>query len=195
MWESITKFISENYQVIGICGMLFAFYKWHVSQKQKEVEILHTLIKTLRSPEVLEFIRKSDYDVPWYDEKFHNSQLEETVDSVLIEYSYLCHLKKTRMIANKTFDFFRYDICTILSDSQMIDYFYNLYQYTCSAKTIFPFIHLLNYAFDNGFANKKVFDNPDAWKDKSLELHNYYLNFRTGVQGKEEAFKEITKVK
>lgn len=108
MWEFITNLISDNYQVISICGALFAFYKWHVSQKQKEVEILHTLIKTLRSPEIIDFIRKSDYDVRWYDEKFHNSQLEETVDGVLTEYSYLCHLKKTKMIANKTFDFFRY---------------------------------------------------------------------------------------
>ena len=184
MWEFITNLISDNYQVISICGALFAFYKWHVSQKQKEVEILHTLIKTLRSPEIIDFIRKSDYDVRWYDEKFHNSQLEETVDGVLTEYSYLCHLKKTKMIANKTFDFFRYYIDTILSDPQMIDYFYNLYQYTNAAKTIFPFIHLLNYAFDNGFINKKIFDNPDAWKDKNLKLHGYYLNFRSGDVGK-----------
>ena len=173
MWQSVIKFVAENYQVIGICGAIFAFYKWHISQKQKEVEMLHSLIEALRTPEVLRFIRKSDYEGKWYSKQFHNSKQEELVDGVLTEYAYLCHLRKTRMISRSTFDFFRYDIEAVMSDPQMIDYFYNLYRYTRKAKTIFPFIHLLEYGFKHGYAKKYIFDDPVAWEKKGLNLHKY----------------------
>lgn len=173
MWQSVIKFVAENYQVISICGAMFAFYKWHISQRQKEVETLQSLIATLRKPEVLRFVRKADYEGRWYDAKFHDSELEEVVDGVLTEYSYLCHLRKTRMISQATFDFFRYDIESILSDPQMIDYLYNLYQYTRKVKTMFPFIHLLEYGFKHGYAKREIFNDSNAWKNKTFKLHNY----------------------
>ena len=177
MWASIVGFVSENYQIIGIAGASFAFYKWHVSQRQKEVEFLHSMIKVIRNDEMYEFIRKLDYNVPWYDEHFHNGSIELKVDKMLMEFSYLCHLRKTRMISSKTFDFFQYDIDAILSNTQMVDYFYNLYQYTHTVKLTFPFIHLLNYAFEKKYMNKQIFNNPEAWRSEDSGLHNYYSKF------------------
>ena len=178
MWEAISGFVSENYQIISIAGALFAFYKWHVSQKQREVEFLHSMIGVIRRDDMYDFIRSLDYEDTWYNEKFHNGPLELKVDKVLMEFSYLCHLRKTHMISGRTFDFFRYDIDAILSDPQMKDYFYNLYRYAVSANTMFPFIHLLKYAFEKKYMDKRVFDDPESWKDGQNGLHRY-LEFKT----------------
>ena len=176
MWGSVIKVISENFQFLSIVGAGFALYKWHVSQKQREVMFLHSMIKVIRNDDMYEFIRKLDYNEPWYDEKFHNGILELKVDKMLMELSYLCHLRKTRMISPTTFDFFRYDIDAVLSNPQMIDYFYNLYQYTRTAKVSFPFVHLLNYAFKKGYMDKRIFDDPGAWRDEKKGLHNYLIS-------------------
>ena len=173
MWESVVKTVSENFQIISVVGAVFAFYKWHVSQKQKEVEFLHSMIKVIRNDEMYEFIRNLDYNVPWYGKTFHNGPLELKVDKMLMELSYLCHLRKTRMISPTTFEFFRYDIDAVLSNSQMVDYFYNLYQCTSSAKVPFPFAHLLNYAFEKKYMDKCIFDNSNAWRDGKTGLHKY----------------------
>ena len=58
----------------------------------------------------------------------------------------------------------------------MVDYLYNLYQYTLAVKGAFPFAHLLNYAFKNGYMDKRIFDDPKTWSNANSGLHNY-LNF------------------
>jgi hypothetical protein len=165
---------------------VFALYRWHVSQKQKDVEILRLMIGTIRKDEFYGFIRDLDYDRPWYDEKFHNGPKELEVDKVLIEYSYLCHLRMARMISAKTFAFFQYDINVILSNGQIKDYFYNLYHCTCKRGIPFPFKHLLDYSFKENFFDKQVFEDPDAWRNEGNHLHGYYLSLNRSNTGIED---------
>ena len=176
MSTSVSGFLMQNFSIVSLLVAGFAFYKWHVSQMQREVEFLHTLIRRLRNSATSEILQLLEYGEEWYRVDFHGGDLEKKVDMLLMECTYLCHLQRTRMITRKTFQFFKYDLSVVLSNHDMLNYLYNLYHYSQSARKEFPFIHLIEYGFQKKLIDKDVFLNPTAWTDERFGLCRY-LNF------------------
>ena len=117
-----------------------------------------------------------DYDKKWYSRQFHESgELELKVDKTLSYFSYICYLKRQKIISNKEFDFFKYEIERILMNQQVQDYFYNLYHFSNELGTPFTFKYLFEYGkkrkmFDDNFYDKNAYEKDDKYH------HN--LNFQ-----------------
>lgn len=174
MISKVLEFINANYQVIGLCAAAWAFWKWHVSQLQKEAELLRELIKTVRTGEVRDFVDKCDYEEKWYSEDFHKKGADKGPDHALTVFSNLCYMRRKGLLSRRSFAFFEYDIELIFSDSQVIDYLYNLYHESKKLGMSFPFKPLLDYGFKRHLIKigRKVFEDPNAYKQVDA-LHQY----------------------
>ena len=107
----------------------------------------------------------------WYTKKFHKSgELERKVDKTLSYFSYICYLKKKRLITASEFKFFEYEVKRILVNNQVVEYLYNLYHFTKMRKMNLTFYYLFLYG------KRKKFFNKDFYNSKS-SIYNNYLNF------------------
>jgi len=175
MWSDFLSLVRANYQIIGLVGAVWAFYKWHISQMQKESELLQKLIDQIRSGDVREFIDMCDYETPWYGQDTHKAHDDKTafkVDHVLTTLSGLCYMRERGLISRKAFAFFEYDFELLFSDSQVIDYMYNLYHNAKKERMSFPYECLLNYGYKRKLIRipKSTFNDPFAYLHES-KLH------------------------
>ena len=171
--SDITSIISTLFIFLG---GIFGYYQWRKNVLLKRSGYINDLIEKIRSNnDIKDIMYMFDYDDEWYSEKFHGSgKLEFKVDKTLSYFSYICYLKKQKIISNKEFDFFKYEIERILMNPQIQDYFYNLYHFSKKFNIPFSFKYLFEYG-----KNKKMFDDnfydKNAHKKDSKYHHN--LNF------------------
>lgn len=83
-------------------------------------------------------------------------------------------MKRQKIITDKEFDFFKYEVERIIMNQQVQDYFYNLYHFSKKFKTPFTFKYLFEYGekgkmFDDDFYDKSAYE-------KNKKYHRY-LNF------------------
>ncbi len=83
-------------------------------------------------------------------------------------------MKRQKIITDKEFDFFKYEVERILMNQQVQDYFYNLYYFSKKFKTPRTFKYLFEYGkkgemFDDDFYDKNAYE-------KNKKYHRY-LNF------------------
>ena len=178
MMEKLLALLNEHYQAIRMIGALvvalWAFKKWSVSQHQKELELLHGLINEIRTSEVRDFISRCDYEEAWYSKQFHNGPDEKKVDYVLTVFSNLCYMLRYRFISKRLFAFFEYDLELLFSDSQVVDYLYNLFHDSNKRGMSFPYRHLLDYAFRKGLVKISRSDFEDrTYCKRSEKVHDY----------------------
>ena len=100
--------------------------------------------------------------------------MELKVDKTLSYFSYICYLKRQKIISNKEFDFFKYEVERILMNQQVQDYFYNLFHFSNKFGTPFTFKYLFEYGkkrkmFENNFYDKNAY-HKDA-------RYHHNLNF------------------
>ena len=94
---SISDIIALLSFISIIVGGIFALYKWNINQKLKRAEYIKTLFDEIRSNSEIVFYL-FDYGSDWYNEKFHGSKLEGSIDYTLSYFSYICYLKKKKVI-------------------------------------------------------------------------------------------------
>ena len=159
-----------------VVGGIFALIQWRKSTALKRAEYIKELTEKIRTDkDIFETIYMFDYGAQWYNAKFHQGgDIERTVDRTLAYFSYILYLKNEKLISKKEFLFFRYDIERILCNSQLQDYFYNLFHFANTQGVQFSFGILLDYAKEHKFIDNE-FDNPEAYKT-STNYHRY-LNF------------------
>lgn len=162
--------------LFAIIGGIFAYYQWRKSILFKRAAYINELTeKTRTDSDIQETVYLLDYGEKWYSENFHGSgELERKVDKTLAYFSYICYLKKHRLITKNDFAFFRYEIERILMNSDVQDYFYNLYHFSRKFKLPLSFYYLFNYGKDN-----KQYDSDFFCCDsyKTTEKYHHYLNF------------------
>lgn len=152
-----------------IVGGIFALYKWNINQKLKRAEYIKTLFDEIRSNSEIVFYL-FDYGSDWYNEKFHGSKLEGSIDYTLSYFSYICYLKKKKVITKSEFNYFKYELERILTNKQFQNYIYNVYHFSNKINQPIPFVNLFQYAKDKGY-----FDH-DFW-DKNSKKYPHLLNF------------------
>ena len=160
-----------------VIGGIFAYGKWALSLKLKRSEYLNELTRMVNTDEIInKTIYMIDYGQLWYSESFHNNgDLEKKVDHTLSFYSYICYLRKRKVIKEPEFSFFRYDIERALNNSQVVDYLYNLYHFTAKFKMPRFFNYLYNYSKEKKLFKSDFYDNK-AWRLPGARYH-HYLNF------------------
>lgn len=142
----------------------------------KRASYINELTDKIRSdPLISDAIYLLDYGKIWYSESFHSSgELELKMDRTLSYFSYICYLKKQKIISDKEFKFFKYEIERILGNQQVQDYFYNLYHFSQKLKVPLTFEYLFEYGEKNNFFDEDFY-NPDAYIT-NFSYHQY-LNF------------------
>lgn len=158
--------------VLAIIGAVFGFYQWKKSVKITRAEYIERLTEKIRTDDdIREMVYTLDYGHVWYTVAFHNSgELERKMDKTLSYFSYICYLYHSRLISKKEFAFFKYEIERILLNSQVVDYFFNLYHFAIKFDTPITFSYLFEYG-------QKTNKFEDEFYDSKSQKHPKYLIF------------------
>lgn len=172
----VSDFISIISVVLIIVGGIFTYYQWRNSMKLKRSEYINQLNEKMSLDEDMqEVVYLLDYSDKWYDQKFHGGgNLELKIDKTLSYFSYICYLRKEKLISNKEFGFFEYRITRILLNSQIQDYFYNLYHFSNKFNVPFTFMALFEYGRSKKLFDKEFYD-PNSHLTKFK--YHHYINF------------------
>lgn len=172
----ISDIISIISLILVMAGGIFGYYQWRKSILLGRAEYINELTEKIRTDKYIkDVIYMFDYNYKWYTEQFHESgKLELKVDKTLSYFSYICYLREQKIISDKEFNFFKYEINRILRNSQVQDYFYNLYHFSNKNNTPITFLYLFKYG-----EKIKIFDEIFYDKNSYLYLSQYhrYINF------------------
>lgn len=163
--------------LLVLAGGVFTFVQWRKAKIIKRSDYINELTEKIRTDsDISKIIYLFEYDYHWYDTSFHGSgELERQVDKTLSYFSYICYLKEQKIIAEKEFKFFKYEIEHILMNYQVLDYLYNIYHYSNKISQPLTFFYLFEYGKQTGKLDKNFMD-PNYWKH-SAGLYHRYLNF------------------
>lgn len=156
----------------GVSGGILALYQWNKNLKLKRADYLYELSTKLRTDEVLsDVVKYFDYDEPWYNDTFHEEHtIEKKIDTILSFFSYICYLKNRKMISNKEFRIFKYEIDRILKSNQTQDYLFNIYHFSKKNNEDIPFYYLFQYAENNKMIDKEFYNS-------NSKRYSHNLNF------------------
>lgn len=171
--EDIISIISL---ILVMIGGVFGYYQWRKNILLRRAGYINELTEKIRTDKnIKDVIYMFDYDYKWYSEQFHGSgKLELKVDKTLSYFSYICYLKNQKIITEKEFNFFKYEIERILMNSQVKDYFYNLYHFSNKNHAPITFLYLFNYGEKTGKFDEKFYDK-NSYLDSSI--YHRYINF------------------
>lgn len=168
---SISDIIAGLTFLSAIIAGIFALVQWNKNMKIKRAEYVKSLMVEMRSNDEIAIYLFDYNNQLWYDREFHNSnKLEKKIDYTLNFFSYICYLRKHRIIKDADFNCFRYTIVRILQNNQFQNYCYNLYHFSLRMKQRIPFYDLFIYGTKNHY-----FDD-EFWNKKSKK-YPHYLNF------------------
>lgn len=171
--SDITSIISI---IMVMIGGIFGYYQWRKNILLRRAGYINELTEKIRTDKYIkDVVYMFDYDYKWYSEKFHGSgKLELKVDKTLSYFSYICYLKVQKIISDKEFNFFKYEIERILMNEQLQDYFYNLYHFSNKNNTPMTFLYLFEYGEKMGIFDEAFYDK-NAYQ-YSFKYHQY-INF------------------
>lgn len=154
-------------------GGVFTLWQWSRANLLKRADYINDLLEKIRTDDdIKKTLASFDYDKSWYNLEFHGSgKSESKVDKTLSCFSYICYLKKMKIISEKEFTFFKYNTTTILQNTQVQDYFYNLYHLPKRHNTFSSFEYLFDYAKSEKFFDDDFYDK-DSYKTND-KYHNY----------------------
>lgn len=170
--------------LVVILGGVFSLIQWNKKQLLQRGEYITQLTEKIRTDEdIKEIIYLMDYnDEVWYTADFHRSgDFERKVDKTLSYFSYICYLKKKRLITSSEFEFFEYEIRRILMNDQVVKYLYNLYHFSSKHNMHFTFYYLFLYGKRKTYSvsshEKRIkFFNEEFFNPQSPN-YPHYLNF------------------
>lgn len=169
--SDVSSFISLLFVVIG---GLFALIQWNKQQKIRRSEYIYSLIEKLRSDNRINYIfYQIDSEIPWYDKEkvFKNKDFEINLDKALSYYSYICYLRKKKIIKEDDFAFFKYEIDRASTNKDVICYFYNYYHFCKKRGLPNAYKYLFEYAVENhGIPND--FYDPKAYLNNNAYTHD-----------------------
>jgi hypothetical protein len=167
-FENYLSIISLFFVLIGGC---FALFQWRSSLKIKRAEFINQILDKLRfDMELTEIMYIVDYDQNWYNESFHNSEEEVTIDKLFSYLDYICYLKFTNNITKTEFRIFQYEIHRVCISPSSQRYLWNLFHFSKKNNTCCSFLYLLDYGINIGIIDGNLKTNRNLYNKK-------YLNF------------------
>lgn len=133
---SITDYFSLFSDCAVIMGVLWGFHTWRKSMSIKRAEYVQSLReKFYGDKDIAEVMYKIEYNKSWYDGSFHGgSEIERKVDKLLSVCDHICYLYDNKLISDKEYEIFNYDLNRILNNKDVKAYLYNLHHW--STKTL-----------------------------------------------------------
>ncbi len=158
--------------ILVFIGGCFTYYQWKKSNALKRAEYINDLIEKTRVDENIRTVMsKIDYGKLRYDKDFHNGgDLEKKIDLTLAYFSYICYLKKQKLITSNEFIFFHYGVSRILQNSEVKNYLYNLYHFSNKFQKPMSFQYLFDYGKENKFFEEDFLNS-------NSKNYPHYLNF------------------
>jgi hypothetical protein len=151
-------------------GGIFIYLQWKKSLKIRRTEFINQILEKLRFDKDLpKTMYVIDYNQNWYDNSFHNSDFECSIDKLFSYVDYICYLKTTGNISTSEFKIFQYEIHRICVSSSSKIYLWNLYHFSKKNNTTCSFQYLINYAIES-----KLF--PEDFKNNT-SLYAKTLNW------------------
>ena len=160
-----TEFLNVLTIILSVIGGIVALIQWNDSNKLKRAEYVNNLFKEFNNnADIKQVLYNIDYDIPWYNDDFHNGgEIEQSTDEALNYYSYICYLYKTGLIKTKEFDFYKYQIERVLKNKEVQNYLYNIYHNSKYYNNEMSFSYLFKYGEKNNFFNEEFY-NPMSTK-------------------------------
>lgn len=151
-------------------GGIFGYKQWNKSIKIRRAEFLYQILDKIRFDDnIVEAMYSIDYNTKWYNEQFHNSEIEVKIDNLFFYIDYICYLKKTGNISDREFQIFRYKIHRICISNSSKMYLWNLYHFSLRNKTECSFYNLIDYGVKNKLfppdfkTNQKLYEKILNW--------------------------------
>ena len=115
--------------ILVIIGGIFAYYQWRRNVSLKRASYINELTEKIRTdPLISGIIYWLDYGQSWYSNEFHSSgEMELKMDKTLSYFSYICYLRKQKIISNKEYKFFKYEIERIFPKNSKSHLHFNIY--------------------------------------------------------------------
>jgi len=111
-----------------------------------------------------------EYSEDWYDEHFHNSEEEYQFDRFFAYLSYVCYLRKSRILKEREFRLLRYVLNRVCQNDETQTYLWNLYHFSQRSNSVCSFDELISYGLKAGIL-------PDDFKQSNTQRFTKYLNF------------------
>lgn len=160
------EYIDFAMLILTVVGGAFALIQWKKTNKIKSAEFINELVEKIRGDEeISKTVYLFDYNPEWYTEEFHDgdNNLEHEVDKTLSFFSYICYLRKNKLISKKDFEFFDYGIKRIADNYSVQAYLFNLYHFSKQRKVKMSFCYLFDYCYEhNMFGMNTEIKNPNS---------------------------------
>lgn len=134
-------------------GGIITLIQWKKSSDVKSADYLKEITNDITYSKYVKegFYILDNSENIWFENVVtgRDEKIVRTIDATLFYYSYICYLKKSKVISNKEFKCFQFFIDTICRNYQVQDYLYYLYFYHLKIKSAMPFEDLLQYAKNN----------------------------------------------
>lgn len=150
---NVTDILALISVILVIISGLFALCQWKKTVKLKRADYINELTDKIRSDEdIKKTIYLLEYDDFSYDSKFHNNtDIELPIDKTLSFFSYICYLRSMKIITEKEFDFFKYELRRIIQNSEIQKYPFFLYDFSKRQDVPMTFKYLFNYGMKMGY--------------------------------------------
>lgn len=135
--EEITLLVSI---ITVLIGGIFSLVQWKKNSEIRRAQFIHSLLDKLYSDKYnCKAVYILDSGKSWHTGKsFDPPKLEKPIDSVLYWFDYICYLKEEKIITDKEFAFFEYDIERLINDKSFNRYM----KYFVKRKIDVPFVYL-----------------------------------------------------
>lgn len=102
---SIDQTLTVIALVFALVGGVFAWIQWQRANRLKRADFIHQITEKLRTDtEISQVIYLIEYSKPWHNMEFHGGgELERQVDTTLAFFSYICYLRKARLLSRSDF--------------------------------------------------------------------------------------------
>lgn len=167
---SIENWLTIISLIFAAIGGIFIFLQWKKSIKNRRAEFIYQILEKLRFDSTLaESMYVVEYNQNWYDESFHGSDLEKSIDKLFAYLDYICYLKRTENISKKEFNIFKYEIHRVCVSYSTSQYLWNLFHFAKKNNSVCSFQYLIDYGIDFKLFNSNFKTNE--------ELYNKTLNW------------------
>lgn len=161
--------------IIATIGIVLTLFQLFQTKKIKKAEIISDLLKSIRSnPRISRIEYLLEYGETWYDNSFHESEIELYIDDFLAHFNYICFLLDKKYIGKKEFEMFEYELGRIANNYDCLCYLWNLYHWCLSQNKKCSFSYLISF-IKKQMSKEKI----TRFESSKEEMSGFtkYLNF------------------
>lgn len=159
--------------IVAAVALLLALRNYSENSKASHAErMLDLLAKIRKDKDIVEFFKQVDFsEGDWYDDNFHDSEFEKTVDNALLQFEHIMYLKEQKLLTEDEFSKYQYEIDKIVDDKDVQKYFFNLYHYCDRVKLPFKFEKLMKYGIEKRYIDKDIYNKESKnYGEKQLNF-------------------------